>query len=194
MKSELVLFGMHLKMASRRSRRQLVTVFYGAFAGLLATSWSKGSHTGGGFLTIAVILLIGPLLGGFAGSSIFGGPGLVGPFDGRKRLKYPASASFLRPSTLLHPVVDDDPDLRNDERALRRRDYAHFVSYRFLGSLISAAFLLEFFHHSILGSALSAGTVDRIIYYLLQIACITEMTLPQAVLIWTEPDMEEDAT
>jgi len=199
MKTKLVLFGKQIDIASRARRRWLVSVFYGVFGALLLVNWLKGSHTLGGFLTIEFTLLIGPVLGGyFAGSSnLFGRAGLVGPFTARKTLKYPDSASILRPSTLLHPVVDDDPELRSDERALRRRDYAHYVSHQVLGAVVSAGFLLEYCSHSVLSDdieriGLSSAAVNQIVYCLLQIAWILDVTLPQAILLWTEPDMEAE--
>jgi hypothetical protein len=196
MKTKLVLFGKHIDMATRTRRRWLVALFYGVFGALLVENWMIGSHTGGGFLTIEFTILVGPILGGYFAriSGISGGRGLVEPFRPQKILKYPESASFLRPSTLLHPVVDDDPELRTDERALRRRDYAHYVSYRFLGALVAVAFIFEFAVNSILRDDLesigmSPSSVNRIVYCLLQIGYISSMTLPQAILLWTEPDM-----
>jgi hypothetical protein len=194
MKTELVLFGKRINMAPRTHRRWLVGAFYGIFGSLLLESWFIGSHTGGGFLTIEFTLMVGPILGGyFAGIGVLSGrAGLVEPFKAQKTLKYPESASILRPSTLLHPVVDDDPELRTDERALRRRDYAHYVSHGFLGAVVSVGFILEFLNNSPLDIGLSSNSVNRIVYCLLQIGYISSMTLPQAILLWTEPDMETD--
>jgi hypothetical protein len=198
MKTKLVLFGKHFDMAPRRHRRWLVAVFYGIFSALLLANWLMGSQTKGGSLTIWFTLLLGPILGGyFAGSSnLFGRAGLVEPFIVRKTLKYSESASILRPASLLHPVLDNDPELRTDERLLHRRDYAHYVSYRFLGTVFLAGFILEYFNNSslrggLLSIGLSSSSVNSIVYCLLQIGYILSMTLPQAILLWTEPDMEE---
>lgn len=199
MKSELVLFGQHINMTPRVNRRRLVVLFYGIFGALVLANWMRGSHTGGGLWTIEFTVLVGPILGGyFAGISVLSGRArLVEPFTARKTLKYPGSASVLKPSTLLHPVVDNDPELRIDERALRRRDYAHYVSHGFLGTLISVGFILEFLSNSNIGGVieslrLTSNDVNRIVYYLLQIGYISFMTLPQAILLWTEPDMETE--
>jgi len=196
MKTKLVLFGVHIDMAPCMRRRRLVVAFYALFGSLLLASWAKGSQTGGGFLTIEFTLLVGPLLGGyFAGiNALTGKTGLVEPFEPRKTLKYPESASIFRPSSLLHPVEDNDPELRSDERATRRRDHAHYISHGFLGSVIAAGFLLEFDSNSgISWSHMSPVTVNKIVYFLLQILYISSMTLPQAILLWTEPDMEEQS-
>jgi hypothetical protein len=205
MKTELVLFGQHINMAPRTNRRLLVVVFYGVFGAILIASWMKGPHAGAGFWAGEFALFVGPILGGyFSGvGTLTGRRGLVEPFKAGVILKYPDSASVLKPSTLLHPVVDNDPELRIDERALRRRDYAHYVSHGFLGGLISVGFILEFLSYSNVFSYsnqgggieslhLTSGDVNRIVYYLLQIGYICALTLPQAVLLWTEPDMEAE--
>jgi hypothetical protein len=199
MKTEIVLFGQHFNMASRARRRRLVAVFYGVFGVLLLANWMFRSHTGGGLLTIEFTILVGPILGGYFARIGFlsAGRGLVEPFRAQTVLKYPDSATILEPSTLLHPVVDDDPELRTDERAMRRRDYAHYVAHQFLSAVVAVGFLLEYLNYSGLigdsaSNGLSPASVHRIVYCLLQIAYISSVTLPQAVLLWTEPDMEID--
>jgi hypothetical protein len=200
MKTELVLFGKRLNLATRAQRRRLVVIFYGIFAALLLASWALRSNTSGGWITIEFAILVGPMLGGhFAGAAnLFGRTGLVEPFTNRKTLKYPGAANVARPSSLLRPVIDDDPSLRVDERTLRRRDYAYSVSHRVLGSLLSVAFILDFMIHSSLADTLDtiglpAPAVDSSIYFLLQIAYVSFLTLPQAILLWSEPDMDEEA-
>jgi hypothetical protein len=189
---------MRFNMAPQASRRRLVMLFYGIFGALLLASWLMGSHNGGGFLTVGFTILVGPLLGGYfvSSSNLFGRAGLVEPFRAQKTQKYPDSARFFRIATLLHGVIDDDPELRTDERALRRRDYAHYVSHRFLGTVVGLAFLLEYLNNSPLRWSLnsigmSVSLANSIVYCLLQIGYISFMTLPQAILLWIEPDMEE---
>jgi|SRR5580692_7142541 hypothetical protein len=194
MKTELVLFGKRFNMASQIRRRRLVVVFYGIFGALLIANWLMGSHTGGGWITIEFTLLVGPILGGyFARIGVLSqGRGLVAPFEPQKILKYPKSATILKPSTLLHPVVDNDPELRIDERSVRRRDHAHYVSHGWLGSILALGFILEYGNYSSISIGLSSDSIHRMVYYLLQIGYILSMTLPQAILLWTEPDMEPE--
>ena len=200
MRTKLELFGMRIDLATQARRRRLVVVFYGACVWLLVANWVMGSHTGGGWFTIIFTLMVGPLLGGYFASvsGISGGRGLVEPFRPTPVLVYPKSTSIFEPSTLLHPVVDKDPELRVDERALRRRDYAHYVSHGFLSGVVAVGFILEYLSNSdLLGDFARIGlndrSVNRIVYCLLQMGYIASMTLPQAVLIWTEPDMEPEA-
>ena len=82
-----------------------------------------------------------------------------------------------------------------DEREKNRRDHAYFLAYWWMDLvLIPALFALclqrisspaswnpvlrEFISHLYLGPLIAAG----ILYY----------TLPQAILLWTEPDMDSD--
>ncbi|MGA2650320.1 MAG: hypothetical protein ABSF28_07345 [Terracidiphilus sp.] len=199
MKSELVLFGQHINMAPRVNRRRLVVLFYGIFGALLLANWFMGLHSDGAYWTVMFTLLVGPILGGyFSHVGNLGRRGLVEPFKAERVLKYPESVSILKPSTLLYPVVDNDPQLRVDERTLRRRDYAHSLAYRFLGALVSVGFILEFCSNSssvgggLESIGLSSNSANRIIYYLLQISYVPFLTLPQAILLWTEPDMEAE--
>lgn len=196
MKTELKLFGLRLNVAPRRNRRRLVVLFYVVLAALLIVSWLKVPHSGGGWIALEFTLLFGPILGGYFGrSALFGVRGIVEPFDGRRQLKYPASASVLRPSSLLKPVEDNDPELRTDERALGRSNYAHRVSHGYLSNVIFIGFGIEYLnYYGLLGGierwGWSSSDLHHIVFCLLQIGWVFSMTMPQAVLLWTEPDME----
>jgi hypothetical protein len=80
---------------------------------------------------------------------------------------------------------------------MRRRDGAHEVAYRRLGMVVITAFLVAYFKNAALPLLLKDGTVlpsvffDQLIYGLLIVAFILFLSLPQAILLWTEPDMEE---
>lgn len=105
MKTELVLFGKHFNMASRAQRRRLVVCFYSFFLILIALSWrASPSGYGASFVEIEFVIFVAPILGGYFAriGVISEGRGLVEPFRPQKVLKYPESASLLRPSTLLH--------------------------------------------------------------------------------------------
>jgi hypothetical protein len=200
MRTELELFGRRISVATRARRRRLVLLFYGVFAVLLVASCLGGfmSPGGSGWATIEFTILLAPILGGYFAriGLLSSGRGIVAPFKPQKVLRYPASASLLRPESLLHPVVDIDPELRVDERALRRRDHAHYLSHEALGTVIGIAFLVAYLRNTgllkdvqIAGSA--SGIMGGVVYLLLQVAYVLSMTLPAAILLWTEPDMED---
>jgi hypothetical protein len=196
MKTELVLFGKHFSMASRIRRRCLIILFYGAFACLLAASWAMGSQAGAGWVTVEFTVLAGPILGGyFYGSlNLFGTTGLVEPFSGNAMIARRHGVAVTRNLPL---GVESLGELHNDERSLVRRDYAHYLSDRFLGTVVSTAFLLEFLKNAsifrfVLAIGISVGAMNNLVYSLLQVGYISFLTLPQAILLWTEPDLEEE--
>jgi hypothetical protein len=69
---------------------------------------------------------------------------------------------------------------RNDEREIHRRDRMHFYAYRFVVILLilGYCFGVSPFHHPQVGRAL------------LLAGMVLGPTLPQALLLWSEPDME----
>jgi len=92
---------------------------------------------------------------------------------------------------LLKPFAQD-PDRPNDERELAARDSAHYRAYKALFFFISLMLILSF--------QLSLGYLKGIsptellyfarmsLYGLFAIA----MTLPQAILLWSEPDIDSE--
>jgi len=201
MRTELVIFGRHFKMASRARRRQLVLIFYAAFASLITASWwIDPSGYGGAFFTIEFTIFVGPFLGGYlCGWFKPFNVGLVKPFRGNEILKYSARKNSSASSQAFYPE-EALPGIRNDERELTQRDHAHYIAYRVLGGLVTLAFLIQFMAsvpapdeirtlRNLLG--LTDIVVRHTIYLLLQAGYILALTLPPALVLWTEPDMEE---
>jgi hypothetical protein len=167
MKTDLVLFGKRFDVASRARRRRVVITFYAVFAVILVAAWLSGDDPGGGWFTAAFTILVGPLLGGYLSFNLFGSKGLVDSFATKD----------------------------SDERALKRRDQAHWLAYRHLGNVVIVAFLVEYLRHSSLlryvqAIGMGPAWLERITYDLLQIGYILFLTLPSAILLWTEPDLE----
>ena len=82
-------------------------------------------------------------------------------------------------------------DLQTDERDDRRRDQAHYLAYRVLTLL--TYFVWGLFATVRMGPVF--GTTGLPFDFALLGALATLMlalTLPQAILLWTEPDMEPD--
>ena len=79
-------------------------------------------------------------------------------------------------------------ELAIDEREITERDHIHFVAY----SIAQIMVLVLFVSYSLMGSwkqelLLQAGPV---FFFLLT---LTLWTLPQTLIMWTEPDMETEA-
>jgi hypothetical protein len=193
MKTELVLLGRHFKLVSRGSRRRLVLIFYAAFAALIAVSWLiDPSGFGAAFMTVEFTILLGPILGGYlCGWFKPFNVGLVKPFGGNEVLSYSAKKNRSALSTFFYPE-EGSWGIRNDERELGRRDHAHLVAYRWVSMIGMIAFLIQFVDSSPLHRYVDipATFIHRIIYLFLQAGYILSLTLPPAIILWTEPDME----
>ncbi len=201
MRTELNLFGKHFNMATQARRRQLVAAFYSFFSILVAVCWLVSpSGYGASFVTIEFTIFAGPILGGYLTGWIipFSKTSMVKPFGGNQVLKYcsKSSRSALSRFFYPYPAFPDADEIRNDERELNRRNYAHFVAYRILGTLLGMAFLIDFLNssesHILVGIGISALLAHRLIQVFLQAGYILFLTLPAAILLWTEPDMETE--
>jgi amino acid transporter len=92
--------------------------------------------------------------------------------------------------------VVGDINSRGDERENYRRDHAHYLAYYRLGSgLIAALICSSIVHSNQITAHLSAtvrGYLEHLPTVMLAGTGILYMTLPQAILLWTEPDMDEN--
>jgi hypothetical protein len=91
--------------------------------------------------------------------------------------------------------IAGDMRARGDEREMYRRDHAHYLAYYVVGmSLIGAIFAGSFRGPNpitpLLPLALRAFLV-QLPQVLLWATFFLYLTLPQAILLWTEPDIEE---
>jgi hypothetical protein len=185
MKTHINMFGRRIDMTSQARRRRFILLFYTGFAVLevLARLWSPGGSEGTTVMLVFTFLL-GPLLGGYLSHSPNVRPedrGLVKPFAGNEILQRSKRGGW--------PKVRDPKEFRNDERDLARRDRAHYRAYGVLIAIITLALILsdEPVYH-----AISMATQQKIVFVLLQAGYLLAFTLPQAIIIWTEPDLEPD--
>jgi hypothetical protein len=182
MKTHINLFGKPIDMTSQARRRRFIVLFYAAFVALEVLAW-LWSPSGGEGTTVMLVFtfLLGPLLGGYLNHSQNVRPedrGLVKPFAGNELLR----RGWFK--------VRDPKDFRNDERDLMRRDRAHYRAYSVLAGIITVALILSdppVYH------AIPAVTEQRVVFALLQAGYLQAFTLPAAIIIWTEPDLESDA-
>jgi hypothetical protein len=91
-----------------------------------------------------------------------------------------------------------DMRARGDEREIYRRDYAHYLAYYSLGYGLIAALFAGYFRgpnpvtpHVPLALR---GFLMQLPYIILGATGILYITLPQAILLWSEPDMETEQT
>ena len=189
MKAELVLMGKRVDMAPQTHRRALVVLIYAALAALMAALFFADRwRTTGYYLVFATFLVNRLFLGGYN----FGG--LIKPFSG----KPPRSPDGPPPFVLLalrvyHPEPAEN-EYRSDERELQQRDRAHYNAYQWIASTLVVLWLLAgwntFRPHLLAWIPVSPSLL---IYGIVLAAIVVALTLPQAILLWTEPDMEEEA-
>lgn len=192
MRTEITLLGWRFNTAAQTRRRCLVALFYGSFAALMIISWiADASGHAAGFWGIEFTIFVAPILGGyFSGLGVRSfSPGIVNPFDGNETIRMSSSLpGFLR---RLYP---DPRAIHNDERELNQRDHAHYRAYRALSVIVALAFLLEFDEAGKLPLLRTIGisyhAVQSAIFALLQIGYLLAFTLPAAIILWTEPDLE----
>jgi hypothetical protein len=188
MNSELVLIGKRISLASRSRRRWLVVFTYVGLAIIASLSFRASP-----FESFAV--LFGTTLfvnGFFLGGDYLGG--LVKPFSGKPRESVVVMST---PGHLLkwgfHRASEPGKsDVRNDERELVQRDRAHYKAYRILYVAIALPILVILDRRDGL-HMFPATTIplEVLLYDFLLAAWVLYSTLPQAILIWGEPDMEE---
>ena len=92
--------------------------------------------------------------------------------------------------------IAGDMRARGDEREIHRRDHAHYLAYHFLGWALFGALFAGNFRGLISIAPLLPLALRALLlqlpYFLLLATFFLYATLPQAVLLWTEPDMEEE--
>lgn len=91
--------------------------------------------------------------------------------------------------------VAGDMRARGDEREMRRRDHAHFKAYHFfLPLLMGALFAAPIREPNPLAQPVPLALRGILTQpnSLAVSAFLLYLTLPQAILLWTEPDMEEE--
>jgi hypothetical protein len=79
----------------------------------------------------------------------------------------------------------DNAWTRGDEREMQRRDHAYYVAYRSLLWCFVAGFLL---YPGVLRPLFASYFWG---HFLRVAVCFLIITLPPAILLWTEPDMED---
>lgn len=189
MRAELVLLGKRIDMARRTRRRALVIMIYAALALLIACTWR---WTGATSATTACVFY-----GAMAVCYLFLGgvyrTGLVKPFKYKPPLNRDTAPSLLALKlNLYRPVLDIARDeARNDEREVRQRDHAHYVAYQVLAFVVMIPMLFGSLRIARPGLFPLGGISTGQFYYGLSlVAVVLFLTLPQAILLWTEPNMD----
>jgi hypothetical protein len=190
MNAELILFGKRVSMARQVRRRWLVVLIYAALALLMVPLWYFTHWRGTGVYAFwAAMLACRLFLGGYYAG------GLVKPFSGKapKQTDAPPPLLLLKLNVYRPVLADEDPAYRNDERDVQQRDHAHYQAYQGVGLAVMVPWFitsLRLIKPGLLGWI--PMDPDEMYYGLLMIVLTLFFTLPQSILLWTEPDMEEE--
>ena len=160
MRTDFVLYGIRINIASRSRRRWLVALVYAAFAVLVIAWCAFNVQSTWNFILFAVFILLSRFLGGRSYDD-----GLLPAFEG------------------------------GDERERYRRYRAGYIAYEWLDlaffpALIAAVVKMN--PRLIPANAAAHMFLDRLPYGLLIAVGILYYTLPQCILLWTEPDLEAE--
>lgn len=188
MRAELVLLGRRVDMARQMRRRALVVGIYTVLTVLIVGMWfvdhwrATGAY---GFWAamVACQLFLG---GNFAG-------GLIKPFTGKGPKQSDAPPPLLLLKLRVYQTVTDDEGraFRNDEREVTQRDRAHYRAYQAMGIAVLVGWWTAY--TGMLKPAWLSWipmTPYQILYGLMLVTLMLFLTLPQCILLWTEPDME----
>ena len=120
----------------------------------------------------------------------FGKRGLLKPFPNKPPRPQPAMLTMvqlrLQPETLL---ARDDSAWKNDERELSRRDLAHYRAYEPVGiGLVVLMILTAIANHP--WAWMSLPVLLNVTYGVALVSTVIYATLPAAIILWTEPDIE----
>jgi hypothetical protein len=101
---------------------------------------------------------------------------------------------FLVGLWIVFTWIAGDPRARGDEREAHRRDHAHFVAYRVVAYCVIAAFVAVTLRQASPHlPVMVRGLCAQLPKFVLWATYAVFATLPQAILMWTEPDMDMSA-
>ena len=190
MRAELVLLGRRVDLARQARRRALVVLIYTVLAALVIGLWFADQWRATGTYVFWAAMLACRL---FLGGNYSGG--LVKPFTGKGPRQYDAPPPLLLLKLRVYAplLAAADGGFRNDERELKQRDRAHYQAYQALSLAVVIAWLVAgigMIHPVWLGWI--QMTPYQMFYGLTLLTLMLFLTLPQCILLWTEPDMEAE--
>ena len=163
MNTEYAVGNFCIRFESRARRRWFVALLYAVLAVFdLAMCYLTAKATAGAWL-IRVVLILVILFGGFS---------------------------------VVLSWIAGDMRARDDEREMHRRDHAHYLAYYSLFYFLVGEFIVGNYHGPnpitpLLPLALRA-LLAQLPFFLFLATFFLYATLPRAILLWTEPDMEEE--
>jgi hypothetical protein len=169
-------------------RRALVVCIYAgmtmALAGLgMLDHW----RTSGYYLVFLALGVNHFLLGGY------GRGGLVRPFSGQAPRREGVPSPLIPLGLYLRLTrVAPEEEWRSDERETALRDRVHFQAYQGLSVAICVLWILTGWETAKSASLpVLHAVAAEMLYPVVLVTVVLMLTLPQAILLWNEPDMVE---
>jgi len=180
-------------LGTKRRRRIFVCASY-LFLLLVPVAAWLASHDFS-FVTVAALFAAAGVNYVVFGFGVGSRPGIIKPF---RDVPPPAKSmpdgliglAIYRFGQLPFHAWKDIDAWKNDERELRRRDAAHYVAYQPLAAAMPVVVVIAglALHRP---SWIPADVLPLLIYGIALPTSVLAATLPQAIILWTEPDMVE---
>lgn len=181
-----------ISMERRMTRRKLVCGVYAVLAAVCGASIVFAQtepflYSWAIYATMMVAFFV------FGGSGRYG---LIKPFPNKAPRPEPGMVEVIRlqlaPMTAGTP---DDASWRNDERELSRRDRAHYLAFQVIGIAVMLLLVVATFGlRSAMGLRhaewLTVRLALNVMYAIALVGSMLVVTLPAAIILWTEPDMD----
>lgn len=176
------IFGVSLRR--QKTRRWLLGIYWCGLIPLFCIGFSRfafGSRGGNSFVLNCAIwaaFWVAAVLGGVRAG------GWVKPFRPQRPMRGEVQPLFSRPEPTPGELVAQEVAL--DERETMRRDHIHFAAY----SILQIAVYIVFLAYLVVGMW-RQELLGRLGLALLFLLTLASWSLPQSIILWTEPDMEE---
>lgn len=191
MRAELMVLGKPVNLSQRSDRRMLVAWVYVVLVLAMASAWWLDEWQASGYYVVFLAILFNHvLLGGY------GRGGLIRPFSGRPPRQTTPAPAYLLMGIHLRLSEPADPEWQSDERELALRDRAHFQAYQWVSGVLAVLWLLARCADARHGELLLRfhELILNVLYGTAIAGAMLMLTLPQAILLWNEPDMREFST
>jgi hypothetical protein len=186
-------------MDRQQSRRLLVVAIYAFLGACCAANVLTMPLFPAGFSYVfwAVILVSTLIFGGGSQFQFGRYRGLLKPFNNRPPRPESVQSELIRIRLQPQSVPPQDMDWRNDERELARRDNAHYRAYAVPLIPVLLIVLLSAWSFPPERQKLLFWLTDvqlrQLNFGLAEIAIVLGITLPSAIILWCEPDIQTDA-
>jgi hypothetical protein len=181
-----------IPMQQQSARRKLVVVVYAVLGAVCVASMVFAQtepflYSWAIYATMIVAFFV------FGGSGRYG---LIKPFPNKPPRQEPTMVDVIR--LQLAPMTAGTPEessWKNDERELSRRNLAHYQAFQVIGIAVMVILVVATFGlRSAMGLRhaewLTVTLALNAIYVMALIGSMLVVTLPAAIILWTEPDID----